>query len=126
MESVQKIDYEKLFKEIFPGFENIKPKVVGYEYHCGLCMCPIEYWKPYRDYPLDRSCELFYFLDALLAEEKGSEFTVDGFVEQHGHKVKEEFLDLTNVAGVFKEHVDQQLDIGDIEEVSPGVFVYVF
>lgn len=101
-------------------------KMISNEYHCDLCRCPIEVWAPYKDYPSDRSCELLYFLCYLLDKGKGEAFAIDEFVKKHEHEVKQEFPDLTNVTGVFREHVEQQLDIGDIEEISPGVYLYVF
>jgi len=126
VEPVQKIDYEILIKEMSPGIERTKPVTACKDYHCSLCNCPIDQWESYRDYPSDRSCELFYFLEDLLAEGKGERFTVDGFVKRHENEVKQEFQDLTNLASVFKQHVEQQLDIGAIEEVSPDIYAHFF
>jgi len=120
---VKRKSYEDFFSEIFPAFKSIKPKMLSNKYHCGLCCCPIDQWEPYKDYPSDRSCELFYFLDSLLVKEKGERFTVDEFVKKYEREMRQEFPDLTNVTGVFREHVERQLDVGDIEEVSTGVFV---
>lgn len=116
-------EHEELLREVFPALKFPETKMVSNKYHCDLCCCPTDKWNPYADYQSDRSCELFYFLEGLLAEEKGREFTVNRFVEKHEQAVKQEFPDLGNLAGVFREHLEWQLEVGDVEEISTGVYV---
>jgi hypothetical protein len=113
-------DLTSLIEEVFPGILEPKKK---YEYHCDLCMCPIDAWKPYRDYQSDRSCEMIYFLGALMDGWKGKPFTVAGFLEEHGAEIKIEFSDLMNLEGVLKQEIEWQIEIGDVTEISKGVYV---
>ncbi len=108
-------------KTASPENEEIQTRRDGL--HCDLCRCPIEIWQPYKDYPSDRSCELFYLLEHLIAGEKGKPFTIGGFLEKHGEQIEKEFPDLKNLNGVLWQHIEQQIDIGDMKHAYDIYYV---
>jgi hypothetical protein len=115
------IDIEPFLKQIFPGLAHIDAKPAA-KHHCDLCMCPKDEWVPYANYPFNRSCELSYHIASFIDDENGQPFTLDSLIDHCSNSIVAEFSDLRSVRDIVNEHIQIQVDLGELEEVSPGAF----
>lgn len=86
------------------------------EYHCDLCMCPIEIWNPLGTYDSDRSCEILSdFHDVIWDLEEKTSYNFDDIIKKCTH-FEGCYLDIEDFPVTIKELIHIGIDTGIITD----------
>jgi len=83
-----------------------------YEYHCDICMCPKEYWKPMQTYK-GRCCELYSdFLGIIFGFENVRVFSRKDIIAKCNRMLRSEYKDIPDFGATINELMEIVIETG--------------